>query len=324
MFFKKRPRRLRANQHIRDLIAETRLNKEMFVYPYFLKSGKRKRTAIDSMPGIYQWSADKLLGDVEKGLKHGINKILLFGVDEAKSANASSAYDSKSVVPSAIRDLRKAFGDDLYIITDVCLCAYTDHGHCGVLKNGNILNDPSLEYLSLMALVHAQAGADMVAPSDMMDGRVGQIRETLEKQGFHNTAIMSYAVKYASAYYGPFRDAANSSPKKGNRSTYQMDYRSTNDALREVKMDEAEGADVVMVKPALAYLDIIREVNRHTDLPVACYNVSGEYSMVKNAAKQKLIDEQAVVMENMYAFARAGSNFIISYHARDILEKGWL
>lgn len=324
MFLRKRPRRLRANRHIRDLVAETRLTKDMFVYPYFVKSGKRKRTSIDSMPGIYQWSADKLLSDVEKGLKVGVNKILLFGVDEPKSVNASSAYNTDSAVPAAIKDLRKAFGDDLYIITDVCLCAYTDHGHCGVLKNGKILNDPSLELLSLMSLVHAQAGADMVAPSDMMDGRVGAIRETLEKQGYHNTAIMSYAVKYASAYYGPFRDAANSSPKKGNRSTYQMDFRSTNEAIREVKLDEEEGADVVMVKPALAYLDIIREVNRTTDLPVACYNVSGEYSMVKNAAKQKLIDERGVVMENMYAFARAGSNFIISYHTRDIFEKSWL
>jgi porphobilinogen synthase len=223
-----------------------------------------------------------------------------------------------------VRRLKAEFGQALYIITDVCVCAYTTHGHCGVLANNTVLNDPSVAILSKMALAHAQAGADMLAPSDMMDGRIGQIRRDLDAQGFSETGIMSYAVKFASAYYGPFREAANSAPGKGDRSGYQMDFRNRNDALREALLDEEEGADILMVKPALAYLDIIRAVKEQTLLPMACYNVSGEYSMVKAAAKAGLIDEAKMVLENMYAFTRAGADIIITYHARDMMEQKWL
>jgi porphobilinogen synthase len=227
-------------------------------------------------------------------------------------------------VPTALRRLKSEFGQDVYLITDVCVCAYTTHGHCGVLHNNSVLNDPSVAILSKMALAHAQAGADMVAPSDMMDGRIGVIRRDLDAQGFSDTGIMSYAVKFASAYYGPFREAANSAPGKGDRSGYQMDFRNRNESLREALLDEEEGADILMVKPALAYLDIIRAVKEQTLLPMACYNVSGEYSMVKAAAKAGLIDEAKMVLENMYAFTRAGADIIITYHARDMMEHKWL
>ncbi len=220
--------------------------------------------------------------------------------------------------------LKQRFGDELYVITDICLCAYTTHGHCGLLDHDVVLNDPSLEVLARMALTHAQAGADMVAPSDMMDGRIKALRTKLDENGFENTSIMSYATKFASAYYGPFREAADSAPGKGDRKSYQMDFRNPHEALREAKLDEGEGADIIMVKPALAYLDIIRLVRKNTNLPVACYNVSAEYTMVKMAAKAGFIDEARIVMENMYAFKRAGAGIVITYHARDILSKGWM
>jgi len=319
-----RPRRLRKTPVIREMIAETRLSKDMFIYPYFVTHGKKQIHPIDAMPGISHFSVDELLKDVEQGLKLGLNKILLFGVGEEKTKDASSSYSRNSIIVKAVGELKKRFGDDLYVITDVCVCAYTTHGHCGIIHDDYVHNDQSVEVLAKMALSHAQAGADMVAPSDMMDGRVGAMRNLLDQKGFENTAVMSYAIKFASAYYGPFREAADSSPQKGDRKSYQMDFRNGNEALKEGLLDEEEGADILMVKPALAYLDIIRNLKQNTLLPVSCYNVSGEYSMVKAAAKMGMIDEQKIVMENMHAFARAGSDIIITYHAKDILQKKWL
>jgi porphobilinogen synthase len=319
-----RPRRLRKNPLIRELIAETRLSKEMFVYPYFITKGKNITQPVTAMPGISRFSPDVLVGDVALGLKAGISRILLFGVGEDKAEDAHTAHDNNSVVAAAVRLLKKEFGNDLYIITDVCLCAYTTHGHCGILENDYVQNDPTLNVLSEMALAHARAGADMVAPSDMMDGRIAAIREKLDANKFESLPIMSYATKFASAYYGPFREAADSAPGKGDRKSYQMDFRNIREALQEAELDESEGADIIMVKPALAYLDVIRAVKENTNLPVACYNVSAEYSMVKAAAIAGFIDEEKIVMENMYAFTRAGANIIISYHSRDILEKKWM
>ena len=319
-----RPRRLRKNPIIREMIAETRLSQDMFIYPYFIVPGKKVIHKIDAMPGINHFSIDELLRDAEKGLKLGVNKILLFGVGEEKTKDASSSFSNNSVVVKAVKELKKNFGDDLYVITDVCVCAYTTHGHCGILHDEYVHNDSSVEVLAKMALAHAQAGADMVAPSDMMDGRVGAIRNLLDEKGFENTAIMSYAIKFSSSYYGPFREAADSAPQKGDRKSYQMDFRNGREAMKEALLDEQEGADILMVKPVLAYMDVISNLRANTKLPVACYNVSGEYSMVKAAAKNGWIDEQKIVMENMHAFARAGADIIISYHARDILEKKWL
>lgn len=319
-----RPRRNRKNSVIRALVAETRINREQFVYPYFVVGGKNSKIPIAAMPGIHHFSVDELVKDVEKGLKKGINKLLLFGVGETKSEDGHTSYSDQSIVATAVRALKSAFGNSLYIITDVCVCAYTTHGHCGILHSGEVENDRSVELLSKMALAHAQAGADMVAPSDMMDGRIGAIRSALDKSGFSQTGLMSYAVKFASAYYGPFRDAADSSPQSGDRKSYQMDARNGNEAIREALLDVNEGADIIMIKPALAYLDIIRRVKEEVLVPVACYNVSGEYSMVKTAAAAGLIDEERIVMENMIAFSRAGADIIITYHARDIVENGWL
>ncbi|MBC7745752.1 MAG: porphobilinogen synthase [Flavobacterium sp.] len=319
-----RPRRLRKSPIVREMVAETRLSKDMFIYPHFVVSGNNIAHAIDAMPGINHFSVDTLVKDVEKSLKLGLNKILLFGVGEEKSEDASSSYSKKSIVVSAITELKKAFGSDVFIVTDVCTCAYTTHGHCGILHDDYVQNDATVEVLARMALAHAEAGSDMIAPSDMMDGRILGIRNKLDGNGFENTSIMSYSIKFASAYYGPFRQAADSAPNKGDRKAYQMDFRNPNETMRESFLDEQEGADILMVKPALAYLDIIHRLKENTNLPVACYNVSGEYSMVKAAAGNGWIDEQKVVMENMYAFSRAGANIIISYHAREILEKGWM
>jgi porphobilinogen synthase len=265
-----------------------------------------------------------LLKDVETGLKLGINKVLLFGVGDEKWEDAHSAYDPHSVVPEAVAALKKQFGSDLMVSTDVCLCAYTTHGHCGLLHDGYVDNDSSVEVLARMALAHAQAGADMVAPSDMMDGRVAAIRKALDENNFVSVPVMSYSTKFASAYYGPFREAAASAPGHGDRKSYQMDLRNRREALRESLLDEEEGADILMVKPALAYLDVIRDLREHTLLPIACYNVSAEYSMVKAAAKSGYINEENIVMENMMAFARAGADIVITYHARDIVKNGWL
>lgn len=319
-----RPRRLRTSVIIRDMVAETRLIKSMFIQPFFVLKGKNKKEEISSMPGISRLSADMLLKETEQLLKAGLNKILLFGVGEEKADDGHTSYDENSVIPSAIKKLKKEFADELFIITDVCLCAYTTHGHCGILKNGYVQNDESVEVLKKMAVAHASSGADMISPSDMMDGRVAAIRSALDENNFTKTSIMSYAVKYASAYYGPFREAADSAPGNGDRKSYQMDFRNSLEAVKEAITDEAEGADILMVKPALAYLDVIAKVKEVTTLPVACYNVSAEYSMVKNAAASGIIDEKEIVMENMYAFARAGASIIISYHSADIFKNNWI
>ncbi|MES2416977.1 MAG: porphobilinogen synthase [Bacteroidota bacterium] len=319
-----RPRRLRKNQIVREMIAETHLSKDMFIYPCFVVPGHGVIKGIDSMPGVNHFSTDTLLKDVEKGLKLGVNKIMLFGVGDEKSADARSAYDPAALVPVAVRELKRNFGEDLYIVTDVCVCSYTTHGHCGIMENDYIQNDASVELIAKMALNHAEAGADMLAPSDMMDGRVAAIRQRLDEHGLVNTAIMSHATKFASAYYGPFREAADCAPNKGDRKTYQMDFRNGTEAIREAMLDESEGADVLMVKPALAYLDVISKLKQNSDLPVACYNVSGEYAMIKAAAQSGWIDEQKVVMETMHAFARAGASIITTYHIRDIVENNWM
>ncbi len=319
-----RPRRLRKNGLIRGMIAENTLSKDAFIYPMFVTKGKNIHRPIASMPGVSHFSPDTLVKEVEVLLKLGINKLLIFGVGEEKTETGNSSNSANSAVATAIARLRAEFGSDLYLITDVCLCAYTNHGHCGVLADDYVLNDPSLELLSDMALAHAKAGADMVAPSDMMDGRVAAIREKLDDNDLGNTAILSYSTKFASAYYGPFRDVADSAPQKGDRQSYQMDFRNGNEALRESLLDEEEGADMLMVKPALAYLDVIQRIKQNSLLPLACYNVSGTYSMVKNAAKAGLVDERKIVMENMYAFKRAGADVIITYHIKDILQNNWL
>lgn len=319
-----RPRRLRKNPVVREMVAETRLSKDMFIYPYFVVPGNNVVHPVGSMPGVSRFSTDTLVRDVEKGLQLGVNKIMLFGVGDEKSEDAHFAYHDHSLVPVTIRELKKNFGDDLYIVTDVCVCSYTTHGHCGILKDDYVQNDASVEVIAKMALTHAQAGADMLAPSDMMDGRIRAIRDRLDQNGYVNTSIMSHATKFASAYYGPFREAADCAPSKGDRKAYQMDFRNGNEAIREALLDESEGADVLMVKPALAYMDVIHSLKENTDLPIACYNVSGEYAMVKAAAERGWIDEQKVVMETMHAFARAGASIITTYHIRDIVEKNWM
>lgn len=320
----KRPRRLRKTPIIREMVAETRLTKEMLIYPFFVVHGKGVKQPIAAMPGVDHFSVDELLKELELLVKLGLNKVLLFGVGEEKTADASSSHSHASIVPQAVKAIKEKFGSSVYVITDVCVCAYTTHGHCGIIENDYVHNDLSVDVLSKMALSHAQAGADMVAPSDMMDGRIGAIRKLLDENSLENTAIMSYSIKYASAYYGPFREAADSSPQSGDRKSYQMDFRNPNESLREAELDEAEGADILMVKPALAYLDVIQRLRKNTLLPVACYNVSGEYAMVKAAAQAGWIDEQKIVMENMHAFARAGASIIITYHTKDILKQGWM
>ncbi len=319
-----RPRRLRKNPVVREMIAETKLSKDMFVYPYFVVPGNNITHAIDAMPGINHFSTNTLIKDVEKGLKLGVNKIMLFGVGDEKSEDAHSAFDPNSLVPVAVRELKKQFGDDLYVVTDVCVCSYTNHGHCGIMHNDYVQNDLTVDLIAKMALTHAEAGADMLAPSDMMDGRVRNMREKLDAAHFENVAIMSHATKFASAYYGPFREAADCAPNKGDRKAYQMDFRNPEEALREALLDQEEGADILMVKPGLAYLDIIAKLKQNTNLPLAVYNVSGEYSMIKAAAEKGWIDEQKVVMETMYAFARAGASVITTYHIRDIVENNWM
>lgn len=321
-----RPRRLRRTPLMRQLAAETHVGANHLMMPHFVLPGAGQRVAIDAMPGIDRLSVDVLVKQAESDLKLGITKVLLFGVpdDSDKDAEGSAASSDDGLVPEAVRALKDAFGEDLLVTTDVCLCAYTDHGHCGVLRDGYVVNDLSLPLLTGMALAHARAGADIVAPSDMMDGRVGAIRSGLDEERLPNTAVMSYSIKYASAYYGPFREAAGSAPGKGDRKAYQMDPRNRREACREAELDELEGADLLMVKPALAYLDVISDLRAMTSLPVACYNVSGEYSMVKAAAARGWADEQAVVAENLHAMRRAGADLIITYHARDALAGKWL
>ena len=315
-----RPRRLRKNEVIRNMIAEIAVNPDSFVYPMFVVEGEGVKEEIASMPNQFRFSVDEILKELESCVAFGIKSILLFGIPDHKDEIASSAYDKNGIVQRAVRAIKAKF-PNLYVITDVCLCEYMSHGHCGIVKDGDVDNDPTLELLSKTALSHAEAGADMVAPSDMMDGRVGAIREMLDANGFSNTPIMAYSAKFASAFYGPFRDAADSAPHFGNRKSYQMDVRNGREALHEVELDIEEGADIVMVKPGLAFLDVLRQTAEISNVPVAVYNVSGEYSMVKAAAKMGWIDENAIIRENMIAFKRAGADIIITYHAKEILEK---
>jgi porphobilinogen synthase len=319
-----RPRRLRKNKIVRDMIAETTLSRDQFVMPYFIIDGKNKSETITTMPGIERQTTDVFIKQLESDLATGINKVLLFGVTEEKDEKGTSAFRKDNLIARTIKEIRMAFGDQVYVITDVCLCAYMSHGHCGVLHHGEIVNDETLPILSSMALSHADAGVDMVAPSDMMDGRVMAIRETLDENGFTQTALMSYSIKFSSSYYGPFREAAHSAPASGDRKSYQMDFRNGRETMIEALLDEEEGADVLMVKPGMAYLDIVRDLRMHTQLPIAVYNVSGEFSMVKFAAQHGAVDEQAIVMENMYAMTRAGARILITYHTRDIFKNKWL
>lgn len=287
----------------------------------FVIYGNNVKNPVLSMPGVYQLSVDQVLKEAEQVVELGIPAVILFGIPEHKDAVGSGAYDENGVVQTAIKAIKKEF-PQLVVITDVCLCEFTDHGHCGIVHEGTVLNDPTLDFLAKMALSHARAGADMVAPSDMMDGRVGAIREKLDANGFTNIPIMAYSAKYASAFYGPFRDAAGSAPQFGDRRSYQMDPANSVEALREVALDIEEGADIVMVKPALAYMDIIRQVKEEFGYPVAAYNVSGEYAMVKAAARQGWIDEQKVVLEMLTGMKRAGADLILTYFAKDVAR--WL
>ncbi len=301
------------------MVRETVLRKEDLIYPLFVIHGKGIKNEIPSMPGCYQESVDVITGTAKEIYKLGIPAVILFGIPEHKDELASEAYSDDGVVQRAIKAIKDAV-PELYVITDVCLCEYTKHGHCGIVKNGDILNDPTLELLQKEALSHVRAGADMVAPSDMMDGRVRAIREVLDREGYSEIPIMSYAAKYASAFYGPFREAAQSAPQFGDRRSYQMDPPNRREALREVRLDIEEGADIVMVKPALSYLDIISDVRRNFDVPLAAYNVSGEYSLIKAASRMGWIDERRIVLEVLTSIKRAGADLIITYFARDIAE----
>ncbi|NLN86958.1 MAG: porphobilinogen synthase [Syntrophomonadaceae bacterium] len=312
-----RMRRLRTSDTIRNMVRETHLHVDDFIYPLFVTFGQEKRIQVNSMPGVYQLSVDKLLPEIEEIHSLGIPAVLLFGIPEQKDSLASSGYDEHGVVQEATRAIKSAY-PELLVVTDVCLCEYMDHGHCGIIEpDGTVNNDASLELLAREALSHVQAGADIVAPSDMMDGRVGHIRKVLDAQGYTHIPIMSYAAKYASGFYGPFREAAESAPAFGNPKTYQMDPANILEALREVELDIEEGADIVMVKPALAYLDVLRAVKENFAYPTAAYNVSGEYAMVKAAAAQGWIDEEAVTLEILTALKRAGADIIITYAAKD-------
>ena len=318
-----RPRRLRQSSLVRELAAQTQLNIGGMIQPYFVTDGAGIHDEIKGLPGIYRDSVDALIKSVEDDVRLGINKIMLFGVTDRKDALASTGWDSKNPVVKATKELKQKFGEALFVSADVCLCAYTDTGHCGITIDGKIDNDKSVAVLSRMAVELAKAGCDCVGPSDMMDGRVASIRQALESENLHDTLILAYSAKYASAYYGPFREAANSAPGKGDRKGYQMDFRNRKEALRELKLDEAEGADIVMVKPALAYLDIIADFAANTNLPVAAYNVSGEYTAVKLLAQAGLADEKTMVLENLTAITRAGASIILTYHLKDILKNGW-
>ena len=311
-----RPRRLRRNERFRSLIRETALEPKNFIYPLFIGPGRDKAEPISSMPGVAQLSVDRALREAQEVNSLGISAVILFGIPKQKDALGSEAYAVDGIVQQAIYAIKENV-PELLVITDVCLCEYTDHGHCGVVQNGDVDNDSTLELLAKEALSHAQAGADIVAPSDMMDGRVGAIRKTLDDNNFQRTPIMAYAAKYASGFYGPFREAAESTPQFGDRRSYQMDPANAEEALREVDLDIREGADIVMVKPALAYLDIIYRVKQKFGYPLAAYNVSGEYSMIKAAGQNGWIEESRIVMEVLFAIRRAGADMILSYFAKD-------
>lgn len=314
-------RRLRGSARLREMVRETRVSKSELIYPIFIEEGEGIKKPVDSMPGVYRYSIDTADEMLSEAAKSGISGVLIFGIPAHKDEQASSAYDENGVTQTAIRYIKKNY-PELLVIADVCLCEYTSHGHCGVVSDGKILNDETLPLLAKMSVSLAKAGADIIAPSDMMDGRVAAIREALDENGFPDIPIMAYSAKFASGYYSPFRDAAESAPCFGDRKTYQMDPANGREALREIEEDILEGADIVMVKPALAYLDIVRAARDRFDLPIAAYNVSGEYSMVKAAAQNGWIDEKRIVMENLTAIKRAGADIIITYHALEAVK--WL
>lgn len=315
----KRPRRLRGNMAIREMVRETTLERRNLIYPIFVVEGSNVKEEISSLKGIYHYSIDRLEEEVGELVSLGINSIMLFGIPDEKDAYGKEAYSDTGIVQKAIRKV-KELAPNMYVITDVCMCQYTDHGHCGILDDkGQVQNDVTLPYLARIAVSHAKAGADMVAPSDMMDGRVGAIRTGLDEAGFINVPIMAYSAKYASSFYGPFRAAAHSAPAFGDRKTYQMDIANSNEALREVALDIEEGADIVMVKPALSYLDIIRRVKDEFNMPIAAYNVSGEYAMLKLAVENGLLDERAIY-ESVLSIKRAGADMIITYFAKELCK----
>ncbi len=316
MFPVHRPRRLRRNETIRRMVRETSLSPDDFIYPLFVTHGRGVRKEVSAMPGCFQESVDRVVKTARDVYSLGVPSVILFGIPEHKDETGSAALDEKGVVQKAIRAIKEAV-PGLYVITDVCMCEYTSHGHCGIVEGGDVANDATLELLAREALSHARAGADMVAPSDMMDGRVEAIRVALDDEGFPDVPIMSYAAKYASSFYGPFREAAESTPQFGDRRSYQMDPANRLEALREVALDVEEGADIVMVKPALSYLDIISDVKDNFDVPVAAYNVSGEYSLVKAAGRLGWIDEERMMMEILTSIKRAGADLILTYFARD-------
>lgn len=317
----RRGRRLRTNSVIRSLVRENSLSTEDFIYPVFIVEGNNIKREIRSLKGNYHWSVDKLEELVKELNEAKVKSVILFGIPEHKDCVGSEAYNDDGIVQKAIRKL-KELDSNLYIITDVCMCEYTNHGHCGILSNNNVDNDKTLVYLGEIALSHVKAGADMVAPSDMMDGRIGYIREALDKNGFENIPIMSYAAKYSSAFYGPFREAAGSAPSFGNRKGYQMDPANSREAIAEIEADLNEGADIIMVKPAMSYLDIVKEAREKINAPICVYNVSGEYAMVKNAGEVGLINEKLVALEMLLSMKRAGAKMIITYYALEAAK--WL
>ena len=317
----KRPRRLRSKEPLRRMVRETRIDKASLIYPLFVREGEKIREEIPSMPGQYRYSVDRLPEELEQVAKAGVPSVMLFGIPGEKDEQGSQAYAENGVTQRAVRFIRQHY-PSLYVAVDICLCEYTSHGHCGLVCNGEIQNDETLPLLAKMAVSLAKAGADMVAPSDMMDGRVGAIRKALDEAGFSQVPIMAYSAKFASAYYGPFREAAHSAPGFGDRKSYQMDFANGQEALREIAADIEEGADIVMVKPALAYLDVLKEAALEFSMPFAVYNVSGEYAMVKAAAQNGWIDERKIVAENLTAMKRAGAKIIITYHALDMAA--WL
>ena len=316
IFPKYRPRRLRKNELLRRMVRETTLSADDLILPLFVTFGRNVKKPIGSMPGHYQLSVDNLAKEAKEIKSLGIPAVILFGIPEHKDEIGSEAYNPKGIIQQAIKTIKNK-APELVVITDVCMCEYTSHGHCGIIKNNDVDNDATLELLSKEALSHAKAGADMVAPSDMMDGRVGAIRKALDESGFQNMPIMSYAVKYASAFYGPFREAAESAPELGDRRSYQMDPSNSDEAIREVRLDIEEGADIVMVKPALPYLDIIRRIREEFDYPVAAYNVSGEFAMLKAASQLGWMDGERAMMESLISIKRAGADLILTYFAKE-------
>ncbi len=312
-----RTRRLRMNETLRNMIREEHVRIDELIYPIFVTAGENIVNPVESMPGICQYSLDRIGEELDRIWEAGIRSILIFGIPDHKDEVGSGAYDAHGIVPEAIRVIKKKY-PKLYVIADVCLCEYTSHGHCGLIKDGEILNDETLPLLAKSSVEYAKAGADMIAPSDMMDKRVAAIREALDSEGFINTPILSYSAKFASGYYGPFRDAAHSAPGFGDRKTYQMDPANGQEALREVEEDIIEGADMIIAKPAMAYMDVIKEISLNYNIPIVAYNVSGEYAMVKAAAANGWIDEKKIVMENMTGLKRAGAKAIITYHALDV------